>query len=349
VTDGTTDREADDGLPRWRDPAWRAEILSWAVDRLAIEGLRPTGQPEQVKARPWSTVFRLPTAAGPTWLKANAAGSRYEASLVSALARWAPDQVVPPVAVEPAEGWLLMRDGGPTLQSVLASSGRGGDLAAWERLLVEHAQLQRIVETQVPELLSLGVPDNRPHVLPALREDLLSGHSALRLGQDGGPSNEEHEALRKMGRALAGACAALDALGVPDSIEHDDLHDNNVFAPKRPGQPMRVFDWGDAVVGQPFMVLHVLLGTVAEVAQLADGAPQLLRLRDAYLDAWTDVASLDDLKEGARLANRAVGVVRAASWRRALCEATLAGRARWEDRIVGWLGQEPAYVLERAL
>ena len=260
MTDGT-DRQGDDGLPRWRDPAWRAEIFDWARGRLTVDGWRTTGPPEQVKARPWSTVFRVPSNAGPVWLKANGVGSRYEASLVAALARWVPEQVVAPVAVEPGQGWLLMRDGGPTLRSALGRSGRGADMHDWERLLVEHARLQRSVEMHVLELLSLGVPDNRPHLLPALREQLLSDRSALRLGRPRGPSEEEVHALCQMGQAFARTCAALDTLGVPASIEHDDLHDNNVFAPAGTGQLMRVFDWGDAVVGHPFMVLHVLLGT----------------------------------------------------------------------------------------
>lgn len=323
----------DDALPRWADPQWKAEILGWAVDRLAARRLVVAGDPQQVKARPWSTVFRLPTSAGPVWLKANAAGSRYEAALVDALSRWVPDNAVAPLAVETDRGWLLLRDGGPTLRSLVESHRPGLDLAGWERLLVEHAHLQRALEPYVDDMLALGVPDNRLPALPALLADLLADHDAMWLGRDGGLTEAEHDRLLAKSGEYVHLCAELDAVGVAPTLQHDDLHDNNVFAPVDNGHPSRVFDWGDAVVTHPFMVLRVALGTVAATA----GAPELGRLRDAYLEPWTDVAALPELRDAVRLAVRVVAVVRAASWRRALSEATPAGRGRWGSSAGEWL------------
>ena len=59
----------------------------------------------------------------------------------------------------------------------------------------------------------------------------------------------------------------------------------------------------------------------AEDGCLEYGAAELLRLRDAYLEAWTGDHDRDDLVEAARLAVRVGGVSRADCYRRALLES----------------------------
>ena len=106
---------------------------------------------------------------------------------------------------------------------------------------------------------------------------------------------------------------------------------------------MRVFDWGDAVVGQPFGTLLVTLRVVAHWTGLPNGAPELLRLRDAYLEPWTDGWDRATLVEACRLALRVGGVLRSDCYRRALLEATPAGRAEFGDGVPQWLLEgEPA-------
>jgi hypothetical protein len=81
----------------------------------------------------------------------------------------------------------------------------------------------------------------------------------------------------------------------------------------------------------------VTLRVVALRASLAPGAPELLRLRDAYLEPWTAEHDARDLREAARLAVRTGVVSRAACYRRALLEATPAGVEEFGDGVPGWL------------
>jgi aminoglycoside phosphotransferase (APT) family kinase protein len=124
---------------------------------------------------------------------------------------------------------------------------------------------------------------------------------------------------------------------VPPSLQHDDLHDANVFVAATDAAPYRVFDWGDATVAHPFTTLLVTLNVVAMLESLQPGAPALLRLRDVYLESWTDEHDLGDLREAARLAARTGVVSRAACYRRALAEATPAGVDVFGDGVPGWL------------
>ncbi len=163
----------------------------------------PAGPYEVVRERPWSLVVKVPTAQGVFWFKENRAGTVYEAALIGALAQWAPGRVLEPVAIDPARGWSLLPDGGPVLRSI-----EGAD---WAPFLARYAALQRDLFVHVPEMLALGVPDIR-------RVDEHLG--ALPIP----PSVVDY--LPKL-RELADELAHSPA---PATLQHDDLHDANVFA-----------------------------------------------------------------------------------------------------------------------
>jgi aminoglycoside phosphotransferase (APT) family kinase protein len=206
-------------------------------------------------------------------------------------------------------------------------------------MLREHAEMQRELVPYADEVLAAGVPDARPHRLPEIRATLLADRAMCRVGAEDGLSEDEYDRLLAGAPAYAEECAQLDALGVPASLQHDDLHANNVFVPEDRRAPLRVFDWGDAVVGHPFGVLLVSLRVVANLTKLDHGAPELLRLRDAYLEPWSAEHGRTALLEAARLASRVGGVTRADCYRRALLEATPAGWAEFGDGVPGWLAE----------
>jgi hypothetical protein len=328
--------QVDTALPRWRDPAWRAEADAWVAERLAAAGLRQTGEPDRERAYPWSAVWRVPTADGAVWFKANAAGMAHEAALYEVLARRSPTHVLTPVALDLTRGWLLLPDGGATLRDV---EGARTDLAAWARMLQEYAEMQRGLEPFVAELLAAGVLDRGPDRLPQVRAALLDDPDLLMLGHADGLTEAQRDELRAEQPAYAALCAELSAYGIAPSLQHDDLHDNNVFVSPEPGGPLRVFDWGDAVVGHPFGVLLVSLRVVSDLIGVPNGSPELRRLRDAYLEPWTADRDLADLREAARLAVRVGGISRADCYRRATVE--------WPGRPAPFAEGLPAWLLEQ--
>ena len=159
------------------------------------------------------------------------------------------------------------------------------------------------------------------------------------VGEPDGLRPDELGQLLAYAPEYAELCARLSDLGIASTLQHDDLHDHNVFVPAEPGGPLRVFDWGDAVVGHPFGTLLISLRVVADLAGLAPGAAELLRLRDAYLDAWTGDHSRDDLVEAARLAVRVDGVCRADCYRRATQEWD-GHRPPFGEGVPSWLKEQ---------
>jgi Phosphotransferase enzyme family len=294
----------------WDDPDFLEEAEAWI--RAEAPSV-PTGAIEQTHLRPWSTVLRVPTAEGLLWFKANAPIHGFEAALAERLVSELPDRVVELVAVDAARGWMLMRDAGTRLREVDESLGQ---LQHWERILPLYAELQLAFAGRAEELVALGVPDHRLQRLPDLLDEILAHEEVLLVGEEDGVSAEE---LDRLGRALPeleALRAELEAFGVSETIQHDDLHDGQVFV--RDGR-YRVLDWGDSCVSHPFHTMVVTIRAFAYKHRLKPGGPEVLRLRDAYLEPFG--AGLEPAFE---VAYRTGTLARAVAWYRYVTAGTTA-------------------------
>ena len=106
-------------------------------------------------------------------------------------------------------------------------------------------------------------------------------------------------------------CDRLAAYGVRETVQHDDLHDGQVFLGSGVHQ---VLDWGDACVSHPFFTLAVTLGGVIswgvdDVADSEDLEPHLRAYLGPYQARYG--IPMTDLREAARLAMRLGWVCRA--------------------------------------
>lgn len=327
-----TEDAASTGAATWQDPAWREPALAWAGDRLAEHGRVPAGPPEQVHVRAWSTAIRIPTDGGPVWLKSVGAGSAQEPVLAEALGEWVPDRVLVPLAVHPRRRLLLLPDGGPTLRAL----GGSRSPEAWEALLANYARLQIACATHTGEMLARGVPDHRPERLPALVAGLLDDDDALLAGRPGGLDPAARERLLGALGDYAASCDVLTRGPVPETLQHDDLHDANVFVV---GNGHRFFDWGDASVSHPFLSLLVALRMATSAMDLPRGHPVLLRLRDAYLHPWRHHAEPRVLRELCDVALQVAPLQRALTWHRILRGVHADERAEWQASVPGWVAE----------
>lgn len=230
---------------RWRDESWLAGAHAWIDDRLADLALARVDDITQPHVYPWSTVLRVPVAGGPIWFKANADPLRHEAALVQRLSARRPDVVPPLLAADPERGWMLMPDAGEVLSAVLA---RERSLERWLDVLGRYAEVQLEMTDDVAGLLALGVPDRRLTVLP-------EGYARLMEEIDAEPRFRD-----ATGRVVE-LCEELAAYDIAETLQHDDLHDGQVFV--RAGRH-RVMDWGDSCISHPFFSLSVTLeGVIA--------------------------------------------------------------------------------------
>jgi hypothetical protein len=310
-----------DWAPIWLDPAWRDEAIAWVDAQLAALGRPRTGAFAQPHVRPWSTVMSIPTATGPVWFKAAGPGTAYEARLLTLLAAWGTPMVLTPLAADPDRGWLLFPDGGTRLRDALDGAAGVGE---WLRILPAYAALQRGLASRADGLLALGVPDLRPAGLPGLFARLIE-EPASRLVE------ADRARLRGLQPQYAEWCMKVAESGIEPTLQHDDLHDGNVFV-----VPDRLFDWGDAVVGHPFGTLLATLRSIAS-RDAALERRNLLRLRDAYLEPWTDARPRTELNETVEMALRVGAVGRAYAWMRALSGVPSDAHGDYAGVVGEWL------------
>jgi hypothetical protein len=266
---------------------WLGEIEAWVREHVT-----PTGPLELVHDEPWSTVLRVPVATGSVWFKACAPVQAFEARLAAALnGRW--PQLTPRVlGCDERRAWLLLADAGMRVGDI------GNPPQAWLAALPLYAELQRGETQHADEHLAHGVPDLRVHMLPARYPDLLRPDQPL--------SRDDIERLRVFEPTFVRLCADLADRGIGPSIQHDDLHHNNLYL--HDGRP-QILDWGDSSVAHPFASLVVTFRFLEQVNGLSPYDGWFARLRDAYLEPWGR-----DLTETFDLAMRIGRFAHAIAW-----------------------------------
>jgi len=300
------------------------------LDRVAAEEwlrahVEPTGPIELASDEPWATVLRIPLRAGSAWFKACAPVQAFEPRLSAALcARW-PDRVAEVLAWEAEPAWLLLADAGTPIGVY------GNPPEAWLQVLPAYAELQRGETAHASDHVAHGVPDLRLAALPARYEELLRAPLPL----DG----EELERLRATVPQVEQLCEELADAGIPETVQHDDLHMANVYAD---GDRLRVLDWGDASISHPFASLVVTFHFLEEVTKLPRGDPWFARLRDAYLEPWGRA-----LGETFELAQVVGTVAHAVAWGRQRAALPADRRVRFDEAFARLLRAALARADER--
>ena len=314
----------------WARPDWRPRAQAWIDAQLAGLGLTATGAVDEVKLRPWSAVLRAPTSGGDVYFKANLPALANEPGLTRVLARIDPVHVLPVLAEEPGEGWMLQSDGGPTMRSRLDGHD---DLCRWERMLGLYAELQMRASAHAEELLGAGAPDRRPGELRMLFERLVDAERGLPASTETF-SGDEHARLGALAGRVEEMAAELDAFGLPLSVDHSDLHAGNVLAP---GDTYVFFDWHEAAVTHPFFSMVVAMRWLAHNHGVAAGSPEERRLHDAYLDPWAEFGSVASRRAALDVALRVGTLTRALGWMRVIEGLPAAEQAEWAEYVPGWL------------
>src|SRR3954453_3858167 len=150
-------------------------------------------------------------------------------------------------------GWILMHDAGRRLRELIRPTR---NMRPWLAVLPRYAELQIELARRAPDLLALGVPDRRLQVLPTLYESLLADVDVLRIDRAPGLTRGQYERLLDLTPRVAELCERLAEYRIPETLNHGDLNDGNVFVGD--GSPVFI-DWGDGCVSHPFYSLRTVL------------------------------------------------------------------------------------------
>lgn len=299
-------------IPDWTSQAWLHEASAWIEDVLAQYALVRSGLITQTHVRPWSTVLQVPTEAGLYYFKAVVPALVDEILLTAALAEWLPRDTLSPLAIEPKRAWMLLPDGGPRLRELFRADR---DIAHWSKVLPVYAGAQIALCDRVPDMLALGTPDRRLTLLPDLYRQLLRDMEQVGVDDDAQLTGDERMRLRALDPRLAEWCAELAAQPIPESLNHGDLHDGNVFLPD--SEPV-FFDWGDASVTHPFVSVRTVFVSVEITLDLPEGGAFDMPFVEAYLAPWQRFAPAHVVRHTFQLAQQLAPLVSALSWYRGM-------------------------------
>jgi hypothetical protein len=195
----------DPRRPAWARPGWHARAEAWVGRPLSPYRLWPLAAVLESEDEFFKASFPL---------------FHHEPGVTQALARRNPGDVPEVVRLDDREGWLLMH------------AVRGSE--ADDRALETLERIQHDWRDCASELLALGAPDRRLHVLERQIAQLVA---------DVAPEHTHHVP------ALERACRDLARRGEQETIVHGDFHPGNALIDDD-GHAV-ILDWSDACIGHP--------------------------------------------------------------------------------------------------
>ena len=259
-------------------------IFTWAKSQLDKAGIEQQGEFEAIRDMPWAEVYRLPTSEGPMYLKQPAEDFDIEAHLLDALSKHFSTGTPKLLAADAGTGCFLLSDSGVELRNQF-------DIGVLNKALAIYAEIQVDLSNQIEALEALNLPDFMPADFKEIYELLLEEQSYL---QSCGLSEDELKKLPQLTGKLEAICQQIDSYKVPCSIEHSDLHDNNILI--HDGEPT-IIDWGESVISHPFFSLFICLFSLNKQHGIGAGSSDYVQIRDAYLAHWTQFENEERLLE----------------------------------------------------
>ncbi|WP_327068494.1 aminoglycoside phosphotransferase family protein [Kitasatospora sp. NBC_01302] len=220
---------------RYATAAGVRAALAWAERALAAAGRPVTGPVEQVKTWNLAGLFRLPTAAGPAWLKTGRGFSVDEAAVIDLFDAVEPGFAPTVLAADPDRRLLLLDHvpgedcWDPSAEVVAATVPR-------------LARAQAALAARHPDGAPAGLPDRSPQRLAAALVPLLEGPAGAEL------TAAELVRARLMADRLPRLIEQLAACGLPNTVLHGDFHPGNW---RSAGRGTVLVDFADSHYGHP--------------------------------------------------------------------------------------------------
>jgi hypothetical protein len=308
--------------PVWRSAEFAAELEGWCRDVLLEEVIL-----EEVKVRSWSAVWRVLTPGGTYYAKQNCPGQLFEAGLMVVLAGLS-ERVVPVIAADVERGFLMTPDQGPVMRESVGDSEE-----SWCAVVRGASLLQREVADHVGPLEAAGARRLGAAEAPTYVATRLEQYAALPTGDPRGLDRDAADRLRATLPDVERWSEQVLALGLPVTLNHSDLHSNNVFA-RHDG--MRFFDFGDAVLSDPLAVLLATLSSMRFHLGCGPDDPRLGKVADAAIEVWSDLVPATELRAALGPSLQLGKLARSESWARCLTTLTDEEMAEAGDSAAYW-------------
>ena len=267
------------------------EIIQWGSQYLLSHGYTlKNNLPENLINTPWSYVVRFVTSDGYIYLKHTPALLALEAPIIHILHTQFHAAVPIVIAHNTGLHCFLMKDAGCPLREILKKQF---DTSLYCKAINQFTLLQLATADHIDVFFKLGVPDWRLEKFPDLYKELLSQKMIL---IEDGLSEKNILELIALSPKVFSLCQKLSEYSIQQTIVQPDFSDNNILI-NTLSQKFTTIDLGELVISHPFFSLVNCLHQIKKHYGFDFEDKQYLRIRDACLENYKNVASTKYLLE----------------------------------------------------
>lgn len=310
-------------MKTWTEDKWHDDVEAWidmACETYELSRISPI---KLTNPSIRSVHARIQTDSGQLFFKALAPGQLFEARLTSASAGLTPEQFVMPLAIDPANGWMLSPDYGSTMDSLPITP------ELWARALSSLGKAQVGLIPYEETLFDTGLQIMEPQWLPEEFNNALMLHASLPADHPLGiPANDADHAFSALGD-IERACQVLSAGPVPLSLEHGSFDLSRAFIPTEEEAHARLLNLGDSHWAHPFASLARPIERMRIDFRAEADDPRIMQAIGAYLEEFAEFGTPDELYGLIAPALRIAPLHTHATWLRILADAEPSDMLRW--------------------
>jgi hypothetical protein len=282
----------DAGFGPFSRIGWIEEAKAWIQQSVDDHEVRFTGEIRHLNAGGAFCLASLGTDSGPTyWLKAVGAPNEHEFDITAYLAKNCPEFL--PRVVTLRSDWKawVMEEYGSSLHT-------SSSLSDFERAAHKLAHLQKQLAGRTDELLAVRCGDHRIETLRQHIDEIITYlRETMSLQTTTSVPKLSEARLGEIGDLLHHAFTALDGLGIPDSLMHNDISPGSILGN---GVDCVFTDWCEAYVGNPFLTLELLCVHVERKTN--DPESWVRSLKSIYKACWSGVLTEYQIETAVKLA-----------------------------------------------
>ena len=270
-------------------------VIAWTKKQLIGLGYKIIDGPIVVRDMPWSKVSRFKTSKGSVYLKQMAAPFVIEPKILQFMHENFSTAVTEVIAMNEQLSCFLMKDAGQVFRDIQKQNFQ---TQLFCNALKIHAQIQIASVPFVESFILMSVNDWRLKKLPDLYREFVARENLLEAAR---LNKYEIEMLQNFSSQMQILCEQLSAYNIPETIEHNDFHDNNILIQD---DRITINDWGDACISHPFLSLATALNSAKRNHNFKKTDSRYFQAQSAFLESWLDYGTIDELRKAFLIAEK---------------------------------------------
>lgn len=277
-------------------------ILLWAEEYLTSNRKLKSINSKKILQTSYSTVYKIQTEQDDFYLKSTPKDLFLEPDVIDFLNIRQCMNVPKLVAKNELLNCFLMTScGNETLRQLFKGKF---EINLLRQGINNFTRIQRTLEKNLPEMLSIQIPDWRLQKFPSLYRQLILQEQLL-LGD--GMTKHEIEQLHLLEDVCINLCNELSNFGISETINHNDFQENNMILDNATGN-ISIIDWGEAVITHPFFSLCGCLWNITYFYNVKTDDTEYKALQAICIKSWLDYYSEETLINILNIATKLSGI-----------------------------------------